>query len=87
MNNYKLGDIVKATIVSITSFGAFAQIIDGIDGLIHISQIADKKVENGKDGLSVGDEVNVKITNIDEKDKRISLSMREAVEEKADDAE
>ena len=87
MNNYKVGDIVKATIVSITSFGAFAQIIDGIDGLIHISQIADKKVENVKDVLSVGDEVNVKITNIDEKDKRISLSMREAVEEKADDAE
>ena len=62
--------------VSITSFGAFAQIIDGVDGLIHISQIADQKVENVKDILSVGDEVDVKIIDIDPESKRISISMR-----------
>lgn len=84
--NYGVGDIVDAKIVSITSFGAFAQIIDGVDGLIHISQLADRRVENVKDVVSVGDEVQVKITNIDMDSKRISLSMREALED-ADDAD
>ena len=70
--NYNVGDVVKATIVSITSFGAFAKIIDGIDGLIHISQIADKKVENVKDILTVGEEVDVKIIDIDADSHRIS---------------
>ncbi len=84
--NYNVDDVVKATIVSITSFGAFAQIIDGVDGLIHISQIADKKVENVKDILTVGDVVDVKIIDIDTESKRISISMRALLEE-ADEAE
>lgn len=84
--NYKEGDVVKVTIVSITSFGAFARIIDGIDGLIHISQIADKKVENVRDVLSVGDEVDAKIIAINFDEKRISLSIR-AVAEDSSDAE
>ena len=84
--NYSVGDVVKATIVSITSFGAFAQIIDGVDGLIHISQIADKKVDNVKDILSVGDEVEVKIIDIDSESKRISISMRALLED-AEDAD
>ena len=87
MKNYHVGDVVKATIVSITSFGAFAQIIDGVDGLIHISQIADRKVENVKDVLSEGDEVDVKIIDINEEDKRISISIRALLEDNADDAE
>lgn len=82
---YQVGDVVKATIVSITSFGAFAQIIDGVDGLIHISQIADKKVENVKDILSVGEEVDVKIIDIDTEAKRISISMRALLEDAADE--
>ncbi len=84
--NYHVGDVVKATIVSITSFGAFARIIDGVDGLIHISQIADKKVDNVKDILSVGDEVEVKIIDIDSESKRISISMRALLED-AEDAD
>ena len=83
--NYNVGDVVKATIVSITSFGAFAQIIDGVDGLIHISQIADRKVENVKDVLSVGDVVDVKIIDIDTESKRISISMRALIEDGEDD--
>ncbi|MBR7007400.1 MAG: bifunctional 4-hydroxy-3-methylbut-2-enyl diphosphate reductase/30S ribosomal protein S1 [Ruminococcus sp.] len=74
--NYEAGQVVKAKIVSITSFGAFAQIIDGIDGLIHISQIANKRVDNVSDILSVGQEVECKITEIDLDKKRISLSIR-----------
>ncbi len=74
--NYEVGQTVKATIVSITSFGAFAQIIEGIDGLIHISQIANQRVNNVADILTVGDEVNCLITEIDTDKKRISLSIR-----------
>ena len=75
-NTYKVGDVVNAKVVSITPFGAFAQIIEGVDGLIHISQIADQRVENVADVLSVGQEVEAKITEIDIDKKRISISMR-----------
>jgi len=85
--NYNVGDVVKATIVSITSFGAFAKIVDGVDGLIHISQIADKKVENVKDILTVGDEVDVKIIDIDAESHRISISMRALLEDTEEAAE
>ena len=80
-NNYKVGDVAKATIVSITSFGAFARICDGVDGLIHISQISNKRVEKVSDVLKVGDEVEVKITDYDPDKKRISLSIRALTEE------
>lgn len=75
-NNYELGQVVEAKIVSITSFGAFAQIIPGIDGLIHISQIADQRVNNVADFLNVGDVVKAKITECDFEKKRVSLSIR-----------
>ena len=74
--NYEAGQTVTAKIVSITSFGAFAQIIEGIDGLIHISQIANKRVDNVNDILTVGQQVECKITEIDLDKKRISLSIR-----------
>ncbi len=79
------GDVIKAKVVSITPFGAFVQIIPGIDGLIHISQIADKKVSNIKEVLNIGDEVEAKITEIDNEKKRISLSIRALLEDKAVD--
>ena len=84
---YKVGDEIDATIVSITPFGAFAQIIDGVDGLIHISQLADKRVENVKDIVSVGDVVKVKIIDIDIPNKRISISMRALLDDEADAGE
>ena len=84
--NYEVGQTVTAKIVSITAFGAFAQIIDGIDGLIHISQIANKRVDNVNDILSVGQEVECKITEIDLDKKRISLSIRALLpQEEADE--
>ena len=87
-DSYKIGDVVKATIVSITPFGAFASIIDGVDGLIHISQIANQRVENVKDVLSIGQEVEAKITECDIDNKRVSLSMRALLsEDEAEDAE
>lgn len=87
VNDYHVGDDVDAKIVSITPFGAFAQIVPGIDGLIHISQISDKRVSNVKDVLSVGDEVKARITEIDEDKKRISLSIREVLLENGGSAD
>ena len=69
------------------TFGAFAEVLPGVDGLIHISQIADKRVTNVKDVLSVGDEVTAKITEIDSEKKRISLSIRAVLEENGEASE
>lgn len=84
---YPIGSVVTAKIVGMTTFGAFAQIIPGIDGLIHISQIADRRIEKPQDELKVGQEVQVKITNVDYDAKRISLSIRALLEEKAGEDE
>ncbi len=77
---YAKGDIIKATIVSITEFGAFAQIIPGVDGLIHISQISTERVQDINTVLKVGDVVDVKIIDIDEEKNRVSLSIRALAE-------
>lgn len=82
-NNYPVGSVVTAKIVGMTTFGAFAQIIPGIDGLIHISQIADRRIEKPQDELKNGQEVTVKITNVDYDAKRISLSIRALLEDAA----
>lgn len=74
--DYPEGTVVDATIVGLTTFGAFANIIPGIDGLIHISQIANKRIEKPADVLTVGETVQAKITAIDFERKRVSLSMR-----------
>ena len=79
-NNYNVGDVVKVTIVSMTTYGAFARVIAGIDGLIHISQIANKHVAKPQDELTVGQEVEAKITAVDFEKKRVSLSIRELLE-------
>ncbi len=84
--NYAEGQTISAKIVSITSFGAFAQIIDGVDGLIHISQIANQRVNSVGDILKVGDEVEAKIIEINDEQKRISLSIRALLpEDEGDD--
>ncbi len=76
MNQYSIGDVVKVKIVSFTNYGAFATIIPGIDGLIHISQIANQRVEKISDILTLGEEVDVKIIDVNPENKRVSLSMR-----------
>ena len=87
--DYPVGSVVKAKVVGLTTFGAFANVIDGIDGLIHISQIADRHIASPKEVLSIGDEVDVKITDIDFEKKRVSLSIRALLEpqDEADAAE
>ncbi len=78
--NYAVGDVVTATVVSMTAYGAFAKIIAGIDGLIHISQIADRRIEKPADELKVGQEVQAKIVDVDYDKKRVSLSIRALIE-------
>lgn len=87
MANYNVGDVVDAKIVKLMTFGAFAEIIPGVDGLIHISQIADRRIAKPEDVLSEGQEVQVKITDIDAENKRISLSIRALLDEADEDAE
>ncbi len=84
VEDFHKGDVIKATIVSITEFGAFAQIIPGVDGLIHISQIAAEPVSDINAVLKVGQEVEVKIIEINEEKNRVSLSIR-ALAEKSED--
>ena len=89
---YAVEDVVNVKIVSMTTYGAFARIISGVDGLIHISQIADRRIEKPADELKVGQEVDAKIIDIDLDKKRVSLSIRaliektEAAEEPAEEA-
>ena len=85
--DYPIGSAVEAQIVGMTTFGAFAKIIPGIDGLIHISQIADRRIEKPQDVLSVGDIVKVKITDVDFEKKRVSLSIRALLEEEGKEEE
>ena len=80
---YPVDSVVTAKIVGMTTFSAFAQILPGVDGLIHISQIANHRVEKPQDELKVGQEVQAQITAVDYERKRISLSMRALLEEEA----
>ena len=95
-SQYSVGDVALVKIVGITTFGAFAEIVAGIDGLIHISQIADKKIDSVANVLKVGDVVSALIKEIDDEKQKVSLSMRalledndeaEVVEEAAEEAQ
>ena len=87
-NNYPIGSEFTAPVVSITKFGAFVRILPGVDGLVHISEISNERVNKVSDVLKVGDEVKVKLINVDFDRKRISLSMKACLDEAAEgDAE
>lgn len=77
------GQVVKGTVKRITGFGAFVEVIDGLEGLVHISQISDDHVDNVEDVLEVGQEIDVKVLNIKKDEERIGLSIKDTVEEVA----
>ncbi len=79
-NQYAVGDVAAVKVVSLMPFGAFAEIVDGVDGLIHISQIADHKIAKPDDVLSVGEVVDVKIVEIDNEKQQVGLSIRALLE-------
>ena len=76
METYKVGDTADVRIVKLMQFGAFAEVVPGVDGLIHISQIADRRIEKPGEVLAEGQTVQAKITAVDEEKKKISLSIR-----------
>ena len=79
-STYQVGDVANVRIVKLMTFGAFAEVVPGVDGLIHISQIADHRIDKPGDVLAEGDRVDVKITDVDMENKKISLSIRALLE-------
>ncbi len=77
-SRYHIGDIVIGKVTKLTSFGAFVELEEGIDGLVHISQVSDERINKVKDVLSIGQEVTARVIRIDAKDRRIGLSIRAA---------
>ncbi|MDO5445597.1 MAG: bifunctional 4-hydroxy-3-methylbut-2-enyl diphosphate reductase/30S ribosomal protein S1 [Eubacteriales bacterium] len=83
-SQYAVGDVASVKIVKLMPFGAFAELVPGVDGLIHISQLADHRVEKADDAVKVGDVVDVKITAIDEEKQKVSLSIRALLQPEAE---
>ena len=83
--NYQVGEVVKGKVVQIKEYGAFVELEPGLDGLVHISEVANKRVSNIADELEIGQAVEAKILEIDTERKRISLSLKQV--DKAEDAE
>ena len=82
---YQVGDTANVRVVKLMTFGAFAEVVPGVDGLIHISQLADHRVEKPGDVVAEGDKVDVKITDVDMENKKISLSIRALLEPSYDE--
>jgi small subunit ribosomal protein S1 len=83
---YKIGDLIKGKITKITAFGAFIELSNKIDGLIHISQISEEHVKRVKDILALGDEVEARVIKIDKEERRIGLSVKAAKENYSEEA-
>ncbi len=77
-NHFRLGETVEGKVTKLASFGAFVELPNGIEGLIHISQLSDKRVEKVKDVIKVGDEVKARVIKIDAEERRIGLSLKVA---------
>ena len=80
---YKVGSVVRGKIVNLTSFGAFTKLEEGIEGLIHISELAEHRIEKPEEVVSVGDELDLKVINLSPKDRRIGLSLKALLAEQA----
>ena len=80
LENNSVGDVVTGTVINLVDFGAFVKLKENVEGLVHISQISHDHIEKASDVLNIGDEVQVKIINIDEENQKISLSIKELLE-------
>jgi small subunit ribosomal protein S1 len=81
--SYPLGTEVEGTIIKVTEFGVFAEFGDGLEGLIHVSQLSSKKASNPEKAVKVDDKIKAKVIKVDTSDKKIALSIK-AFEEKLD---
>lgn len=89
-DNYRAGMVVKGRVTKIANFGVFVELEPGLEGLLHISEISDQKIEKPEDVLKVGQEVDVKILRVDTEERKIGLSLKRAMwamEERAREAE
>jgi small subunit ribosomal protein S1 len=84
---YKTGDVVKGTVTKITNFGVFVGLEDGLEGLLHISELSDDKVENAEELVKVGDPLEVKILRVDTDERKIGLSRKRVGREGEDESE
>ncbi|WP_138159760.1 bifunctional 4-hydroxy-3-methylbut-2-enyl diphosphate reductase/30S ribosomal protein S1 [Peptoniphilus catoniae] len=80
VENVKVGDVIEGKVVNLLDFGAFVRLESGVDGLLHVSQISREHVEKPSDKLEIGQEITVKVTDINEEEKKISLSMKALLE-------
>ena len=88
-NRYTPGQVISGSVTKITNFGVFIGLEDGLEGLLHISELADHKVENPEDIVKVGDSLEVKVLRVDTEDRKIGLSRRRvdwSAEQEAEDA-
>ena len=85
--NYQVGQVVSGKVVQIKEYGAFVELEPGLDGLVHISEVANKRVNDISEELTVGQTVEAKILDIDTERKRISLSIKQALPAEAEEAE
>jgi small subunit ribosomal protein S1 len=83
---YAMGDIVKGRVTKITNFGAFVELEPGVEGLLHISELAEKKVSDPQEVVSIGDELEVKIIRLDVAQRKLGLSLKQAPAPKAEEA-
>jgi len=79
--HYHVGDVVEGKVTKLASFGAFVELANGVDGLIHISQLSGERVNRVRDVVNVGDTVKARVVKIDAEERRIGLSLKEASEE------
>ena len=79
-DSLKEGAIIDGKVVRLTNFGAFVEVFEGIEDLVHITEISDENIAKASDVLSVGQKVKVKVLNVDKEAKKLSLSIKEAVE-------
>ncbi len=84
---YRVGDEVTGKVVRLTDFGAFIEVAEGVEGLAHISELSDRRIDKPSDELSVGEEVEMKIIKMDRNEKKIGLSKRALIEEQRDETE
>ena len=78
---YKIGSVVTGEIMNLTSFGAFAKLEDAVEGLIHISELADRRIEKPEEIVSIGDQLSLKVIHLDVNERRIGLSLKAALAE------
>jgi small subunit ribosomal protein S1 len=84
-NRYEPGDVVKGKVTKLTNFGVFVELEPGLEGLLHISELADHKVDSPEEVVKVGDEIEVKILRVDRSERKIGLSRKKAQWNKSDE--